>query len=90
MNLDRRNDALTLSIHFADLSHQVHTVKLLLFFRAEFNVSCTPGVSQCLVPRAAFLPNKLTSLLAKISNYSEVVSMIGLGFNYPLHIDPRC
>ena len=40
VNGDRTNDALTLTVHFAGLSHRVHTVKLLLFFRAEFKVSC--------------------------------------------------
>lgn len=38
-NRDGKHDALSLSIQFAGLSHQVHTVKLLLFFRVEFNVS---------------------------------------------------
>ena len=38
-NRDGLNDALTLSIKFPSLSHQVHTVKLLLFFRVQFTVS---------------------------------------------------
>ena len=38
-NRDGRNDALSLSIRFTELSHKVHTVKLLLFFRVQFTVS---------------------------------------------------